>query len=95
MQIIFNNQGATVMVQSWTTHPIPVGWKTSKKAEKIANIQMQYYSDKVNNIKKTLPRVNSDPIKYLKWDLKGGHQLEGIPNLLSKVLQLQNFVHDK
>ena len=57
-------------ILGWKMSPPPqcflVDGRMIRKQEELANIQAAYYKNKVKGIKTRLPRVRTDPLKYLK-----------------------------
>ena len=68
---------------SWKSSPPPTGFlqdgKMYRKQKDIANIQAKFYRDKVNNIKRNLPRTEGDPLQVLKMAFEKWQPKHNIP----------------
>ena len=65
-----NMYSLTKQLLGWKDGALPtmfqIEGRTFRKQSDLANIMIKHYEDKVQLIKQRLPRVRSDPLKYLK-----------------------------
>ena len=63
-----------------------INGKFIRKQKEVADAQIDFFTDKVKNIKSTLPKVNFDPLEILKKEFKKWRPSSKIPTLeLSKI----------
>ena len=63
-----------------------------RKQKDLANIQVAYYKEKVDNIKDTIPRVNWDPLFYLREALKKWQPEQPVPVFKFRQVQMSEVL---